>query len=77
LKEQLQLQLGIADMAGAPSTDLTPMMANLDSQMDNLKATIDHVDKLYADMMEKDQTMTSLVKEFKKFLMIEKIKLES
>ena len=77
LKEQLQVQMGVAQMGGLSSAEFAPMMENLDSQMANLKATIDHVDKIHAEMIEKDQTMTSLVKEFKKFLMIEKIKLEA
>lgn len=75
MKEQIMLQSNISEMAGEFS-ELTPALQNLDSQMENLRSTINHVDRIYSDMMEKDEAMSTLVKEFKKFLMIEKIKLE-
>jgi hypothetical protein len=76
LKEQVQLQLGIAEAGGYPVSTMQPMLDNLNAQMNSLSVAIDHIDGLYRDMTEKDHAMGKLVKEFKKFLMIEKIKLE-
>src|SRR5690606_21463649 len=73
LKEQLILQAGISGGAGS---QLSPLLVNLEAQMESLRNAISHVDKVYSEMIEKDQAMATLVKDFKKLLMIEKIKLE-
>lgn len=53
------------------------LIAEMQLNLDKLKPVISHVDKEYEEMQQRDTEMSKMIREFKSYLLIEKVKMDS
>ncbi len=78
LKEQLQMKILMIKAQGEEASEglSDNMLEELDANIETLRGTIETVDKQYEEMQAMDAEMQEVVKQFKKHLQIEKIRIQ-